>query len=61
MVSGDPYELRIVAPDRWTVQEARAGAGVSVVSAEQAGAHVRVRLAADAPGEVPWRVHFAQE
>ncbi len=55
VVSGDPYELRIYAPQGWKVQSAADG------QISQEGTNVRVMFNPAKTGPLNWKVMFAKE
>lgn len=62
VVSGDPYELRIVVPqDSWRAEEATSlcASGEGTADIVQKGAGIRVTLRCLETGEVAWHVRFA--
>jgi hypothetical protein len=57
VVAGDPYELRIIAPEGWTVNSTQAS-GAEIQPAAQSEGLVRATIRSPQSREVAWTVKF---
>src|SRR5581483_9485811 len=58
LIAGDPYELRVVAPDKsWNVESVKVSGGADA-SFTQSDELARATIKSDKGGEVSWEVKF---